>query len=129
MAEYGLNIFDGKSVKTLGMDDFTIEKLASKVIPAINAGGGGIRYDYDIVMEVAGYDSERCFVVITPKLYAGYDQYISDNWPFLPTYKDLGGTKIGVRTWLNYGVYDGHRYKYAWMSRTVECVVEVVRVV
>ncbi|NIL16790.1 hypothetical protein [Pseudomonas sp. AN3A02] len=128
MAEYGLNVFDEHGVKTLGMEDFTIKRLASQVIPAITTGGGGFKYNYDTTMDVPGYDPANCFVIITPRKYAGYDQTISDNWPVLPTYVDLGGTKIGLRTWLNYGVYDGHRFKYYWYAKTVECVVEVVRV-
>mgnify|MGYP003602155034 CR=1 FL=1 len=128
MAEYGLNVFDSHGVKTLGMEDFTIQRLGWKIIPAITTGGVGVRSNYDIVMDVPGYDPAKCFVLITPRKYAGYDQSISDSWPVLPTYKDLGGTQIGIRTWLNYGVYDGHRYKYYWSAKTVECVVEVMRV-
>lgn len=32
--EHGLNVFDANGVKTLGMEDFTLQKLAVMIIPA-----------------------------------------------------------------------------------------------
>ena len=51
-------------------------------------------------------------------------------WGCVPTYKDLGGTQIGIITYCNYYEVD---YKgdwiFKWKSEVVESVVEVVRVI
>ena len=127
---FGLRIFDGKGTQTLGMEDFTLQKLAQLVIPAERSSGEGIRTDH-IVMDVPGYDPGRCFVLITPRFYAGYPQPgHPDGWGYAPTYRDLGGTRIGICTYVNRrrptGV--GGKYRDEWIVHTVECVVEVLRV-
>jgi len=127
---HGLAIFDKGGALTLGMDDFTIQKLASLTIPASRAKGRGVRTDY-VLMDVPGYDPSTCFVIITPKAYASYPQPgYPDTWGYTPTYRDLGGTQIGIFTYANYknptGI--GNDYRDEWAEHVVESVVEVVRV-
>jgi hypothetical protein len=127
---YGMAVFDSNGVQTLGMEDFTIEKLAQMYLPAVRTMGNGIRSDY-IVMDVPGYNPATCFVVITPRVYAGYSQPgRPDSWGYVPTYKDLGGTQIGIFTYVNRRRPTGYHDNYVdeWTEHTVECVVEVVRV-
>lgn len=129
--EYGIEISDGNGVVTLGMADFTIQKLAELLIPAKRSNGNGVRSDY-ILMDVPGYDPSRCFVTITPRSYAPYAQPgYPDNWGYVPVYRDLGGTQIGIYTYVNRrrptGV--GSNYADEWLENSVECVVEVVRVI
>lgn len=112
------------------MEDFTLQKLAHMIIPAERASGEGSRSDH-ILMDVPGYDPARCFVMITPRVYAGYPQPgHPDSWGYVPTYQDLGGTRIGIYTYVNRkrptGV--GGRYADEWISHIVECSVEVLRV-
>ncbi|KGS15126.1 hypothetical protein ALO43_101237 [Pseudomonas tremae] len=127
---YGVRVRDASNVQTLGMEDFTIRKLASMVIPASRTSGEGIRSDY-ILMDVPNYDPAKCFVLITPRQYASYGQPGNpDAWGYVPTYKDLGGTSIGIFTYVNRrrptGV--GGRFRDEWIEHAVESVVEVVRV-
>lgn len=127
---YGLEVLDAKGVQTLGMEDFTIQRLATLTIPASRSGGLGIRGDY-ILINVDGYDPATCFVTITPKAYSPYPQGAGQAyWGCVPTYKDLGGTQIGIITYGNYFEVD---YKgdwiFKWKSEVVESVVEVVRVI
>ena len=127
---FGIRVFDGNGVETLGMDDFTIQRLAIMTIPASRSGGLGVRGDY-ILINVDGYDPATCFVTITPKAYSPYPQGAGQAyWGCVPTYKDLGGTQIGIITYGNYFEVD---YKgdwiFKWKSEVVESVVEVVRVI
>lgn len=127
---FGIEIFDSSGVKTLGMGDFTIQKLATFVVGSSKTAGSGVRTD-SIVYDVRGYSSTNCFVIITPRAYANYNQPgYDDNWGYAPTYVDLGGTKIGIIRYMNYreptGV--GGNYKNRWIENTVECAVEVVKV-
>jgi hypothetical protein len=127
---FGMTVFDAIGVQTLGVEDFTIQKLAQMVLPANRAGGAGVKSDY-ILMDVPGYDPSTCFVTITPKAYAGYNQPgYPDLWGYVPTYKDLGGTRIGIYTYVNRRRPTGYHDNYVdeWVSHTVECVVEVMRV-
>lgn len=127
---FGLAIFDAHGRQTLGMEDFTIQKLAQRVIPGERSKGNGVRTDL-IVMDVPGYDPARCFVMITPRVYAGYSQPGSpDAWGYAPTYRDLGGSRIGICTYVNRRRHTGVGDNYAdeWLVHTVECVVEVLRV-
>ena len=39
---YGLEVLDAKGVQTLGMEDFTLQRLATMTIPA-NRGSGAVR--------------------------------------------------------------------------------------
>jgi hypothetical protein len=71
--DFGLSVFDANGIKTLGMEDFTLQKLAVMIVPAARGGGQGNNYEY-IIMDVPGYDPATCFVTITPKVYAPYDQ-------------------------------------------------------
>lgn len=131
---YGLEVLDAKGVQTLGMEDFTLQRLAIMSIPASNRGGSGIRYDY-ITMDIAGYDATKCFVLITPKYYSPYPQGAGQTyWGCVPTYVDLGGTKIGIVTYSNQQEYisgDGlpSRWVYTWREEVVESIIEVVRFV
>ncbi|MBD8187826.1 hypothetical protein IFU20_16700 [Pseudomonas viridiflava] len=130
MLEFGLNVFDGNATQTLGMGDFTLQRLAHMIVPAERASGVGVRNDF-ILMDVPGYDPARCFVMITPRAYASYPQPgHPDAWGYAPTYYDLGGSRIGIYTYVNRkrptGV--GNNYADEWISHTVECSVEVLRV-
>ncbi|QLG90777.1 hypothetical protein HZF02_16760 [Pseudomonas yamanorum] len=128
MAEYGLNVFDANGIKTFGMDDLTIQRLHKQTLPAMAGGGQNFKYDY-IQLTIPGYDRDKCYVIFTPVNYSTYNQGSAvPAWPSVPTYVDLGGEVIGICWWSNYGVYDGHRYKYYWRAETVECTIEVVRV-
>lgn len=130
MALYGVRVRDANDVQTLGMEDFTILKLAVMTIPASHTSGKGTRTDY-ILMDVPGYDPAKCFVMITPKQYASYGQPgYPDEWGYVPTYKDLGGTKIGIFTYVNRRRATGvnNNYSDEWVEHPVESVVEVVRV-
>lgn len=126
-------MFDDKGVQTFGMDDFTIRKLAVLNTPRIaRRFGDGVRSDY-ILMDVPGYDPAKCFVMITPRVYAGYDQpgTGSDLWGGVPTYRDLGGTKIGIYTYANTLRFISGSGKWVpvWVENVIESVVEVVRVI
>lgn len=128
---FGMEVFDGAGAKTLGMEDFTIQRLASFVVPGSKTSGTGVRTD-SLVYDIPGYNPATCFVMITPRVYANYPQPgYDDNWGYTPTYKDLGGTQIGIIRYMNYkqptGV--GGNTRDAWDEKTVECVVEVVRVI
>ncbi|KPY96960.1 hypothetical protein ALP50_200203 [Pseudomonas syringae pv. spinaceae] len=130
MAVYGVMVRDANGVQTLGMEDFTIRKLAVMTIPASHTSGKGTRTDY-ILMDVPGYDPAKCFVMITPKQYASYGQPgYPDEWGYVPTYKDLGGAKIGIFTYVNRRRATGvnNNYSDEWVEHPVESVVEVVRV-
>jgi len=127
---FGIRVFDGNGVETLGMDDFTIQRLAILTIPASNTSGAGIRSDY-ITLSVDGYDPATCFVTITPKVYSPYPQGQGQvSWGCVPTYRDLGGSNIAIITYCNKYTPD---YKgdwvFSWNANVVESVVEVVRVV
>lgn len=130
MAFYGIEVRDELDRQVLSMEDFTISKLASMVIPASNTYGTGTRSDY-ILMDVPGYDPARGFVLITPKAYSPDEQNgYGDGWGMTPSYKELGGTLIAIYTYVNRrrptGV--GNDYKDEWVQNTVESVVEVVMV-
>ena len=127
---FGLTVWDGNGVQTLGMEDFTLQRLAIMTLPAKNSAGQGVNSSY-ILMDVAGYDPATCLVLITPKVYASYPQPgYPDNWGVTPTYIDLGGTKIGIITYVNRREPKGDGdFLDRWIERTVESVVEVVRVV
>lgn len=129
---YGLEVFDSNRVKTLGMEDFTITRLATMTIPKNPSGPGARpapRTDY-ILMDVLGYDPATCFVLITPKAYSTGGEPRPYGWGYIPTYKDLGGTQIAIYTYANYrdptGI--GNDYITRWVENSVECTVEVVRV-
>lgn len=127
---FGIAVFDSGGIQTLGMEDFTIQKLASRVIPASRTSGSGVRSDY-ILMDVPGYSPDTCFVIITPRAYAAYSQPgYPDAWGYAPTYKDLGGTQIGIFTYVNYRIPTGvgSNYKDSWSEHVVESIVEVVKV-
>jgi hypothetical protein len=128
---FGIEVSDGAGAKTLGMDDFTIQRLASFVVAGSKTSGTGVRTD-SLVYNIPGYDPATCFVMITPRVYANYAQPgYDDNWGYTPTYKDLGGSQIGIIRYMNYkqptGV--GGNTRDAWIEKTVECVVEVVKVI
>ncbi|WP_439851162.1 hypothetical protein ACTACG_07435 [Pseudomonas syringae] len=130
MVIYGVRVRDANSVQTLGMEDFTIRKLAVMTIAASRKSGTGVREDY-ILIDVPGYDPSKGFVMITPKQYAAYGQPGNpDAWGYVPTYKDLGGTQIAIFTYVNRrratGV--GGNYSDEWVEHVVESVVEIVRV-
>lgn len=129
--EYGFWVFDKNEVQTLGMEDFTLQKLAVMIVPAATGGGRGSNYEY-ILMDVPGYDPATCFVTITPKVYAPYDQPgYPDTWGGLPTYTNLGGTRIAIYTQINYREPDGGgggKNREMWTRNVVESVVEVVKV-
>lgn len=126
---FGIAVWDSKGVETLGMSDFTIQRLAIFTIPASRGGGKGTKGDY-ITFDIPGYDPSTCFVTITPKVYSPYPQGEAQvYWGLVPTYKDLGGTKIGIINYCNYYEvgYDG-KWVFMWSSDVVESVIEVVRV-
>ena len=127
---FGIRVSDGNGIETLGMDDFTLQRLAFMSIPASRTNGSGTRSDY-ILMDVDGYDPSTCFVTITPRAYATGGQGEGQGyWGCMPTYKDLGGTRIGIITYSNYSVVDGIGDTYnLWNEQVAECVVEVVRVI
>ncbi|GLX92039.1 hypothetical protein [Pseudomonas weihenstephanensis] len=127
---YGLEVLDTKGVQTLGMEDFTIQRLAMMTIPASRRYGSGSRRDY-ITMDVEGYDASTCFVSITPKAYSPYPQGMGQAyWGCVPTYVDLGGTKIGIITYSNaYETDFEGKWVYTWAEEMVESVIEVVRVI
>lgn len=133
MALYGVEVNNESGVQTLGMQDFTIQKLASMEIPAtdgVRKSGSGTRADY-ILWNVPGYDPSKCFVLITPKYYAGYPQNGQvSQWGYLPTYRNLGGSQIAIFIYCNRrsptGV--GNNYKDEWIEHTAHCVLEAVRV-
>ncbi len=132
MAQYGVRVSNSNGVEVFGMSDFTLQKMASMILPARSKTyGSGVRSDY-ILMDVPNYDPEKCFVMITPRVYAGYDQPgRPDAWGYLPTYKNLGGARIGIVTYVNYreATNVGGDYRDRWVDHTVECTVEVVRVI
>lgn len=128
---FGLTVWDGNGVQTLGMEDFTLQRLAIMTLPARFSGGLGVNTS-SILMDVDGYDPATCLVIITPRVYASYPQPgYSDSWGMTPTYVDLGGTKIGIVTYVNKlnPTGEGNNYTASWIERTVESVIEVVRVV
>lgn len=132
MAQYGIRVSNSNGVEVFGMGDFTLQKMASMILPERpRTYGDGVRRDY-ILMDVPGYDPSTCFVMITPRVYAGYAQTgRPDNWGYLPTYKNLGGARIGIYTYVNYRMPTnvGNDYRDKWVEHTVECVVEAVRAI
>ncbi len=111
------------------MDDFTLFKLAQMQVPAYNTRGYGYRTDY-LLMDVPGYDPSNCFVLITPSVYAPYEQKgYSDSWGMIPTYKELGGTKIAIYTYVNRREPTGvsGNYRDAWVQNTCPSTIEAVR--
>ncbi|WP_434771281.1 hypothetical protein [Pseudomonas entomophila] len=129
MSFYGIEVRDGQNRQILSMDDFTIQKLAVMFLPAVDAVGKGVRSDY-ILMDVPGYDPANGFVLITPKAYAPMEQNGGDSWGVVPTYRELGGSRIAIYTYVNRrrptGV--GNDYIEEWTENICETVVEVVRV-
>ncbi|SNB84685.1 hypothetical protein SAMN02745900_04477 [Pseudomonas sp. URIL14HWK12:I8] len=132
MAQYGVRVSNSNGAEVFGMSDFTLQKMASMILPARTRNwGSGVRSDY-ILMDVPGYDPNKCFVMITPRVYAGYDQPgYPDGWGYLPTYKNLGGTRIGIYTYVNYRrpTNVGGNYTDQWVENSVECVIEAVRAI
>lgn len=127
---YGIEVFDSSGIKTLGMEDFTIQRLATFIHPAEKSSGEGTRADYT-TYTVAGYDPGNCFVIITPRVYANYPQPgYADGWGYTPVYIDLGGNSFGIITYQNYLYYTGisNNYKNRWQSNSVESVIEVVKI-
>ncbi len=126
---FGINVWSASGSLTLDMGDFTLQKLAVMVLPA-NPSSGVVRppprTDY-ILMDVAGYNPSTCFVTITPRYYSTGAAFGSS---VIPTYKDLGGTQIAIYTYANFRAPNGSG---GWLERslesTVECVIEVVRVI
>lgn len=133
MALYGVEINNANGIQTLGMDDFTIQRLATMEIPATEGtrkNGRGTRSDY-ILWNVPGYDPAKCFLLITPKYYAGYPQngQIS-SWGYLPTYRNLGGTQVALFSYVNRRWPNGSGgYIDEWIEHTAHCVIEAVRVI
>lgn len=128
---FGIQVFDENEVETLGMDDFTLQRLAIMKLQGFHSSGNGTRSDY-ITMDVAGYDPAKCFVLITPQRYAPYPQGASQSyWGCIPTYVDLGGTRIGIITYSNLKNWNASasRFSYSWISQMVESTIEVVRFV
>ena len=110
----------------MDMGDFTLQKLAVMTLPAKSSSGSGVRSDY-ILMDVPGYDPSTCFVTITPRYYNTGSQF---GRSVIPTYRDLGGTQIAIITYVNYRMPNGTGgWIDQWVESTVECVIEVVRVI
>jgi len=128
-ARYGHRVRDENGVETFGPDDFTLSTLAKFSIPAQSTGGTGVNYSPSFVFDVPGYDPNKCFVLITPLAYAGYAQPgYPDSWPMLPSYKDLGGTQIGIYCYVNRREPTGTgNYLDRWYAKTVASNIEVVR--
>ncbi|WP_422421418.1 hypothetical protein [Pseudomonas sp. GZD-222] len=131
---YGVEIRSEINIATLDMTDFTLSKIASMDIPATSGGmksGKGTRTDY-ITWNIPGYEPGKCFLILTPKVYAGNPQngQISD-WGVLPTYRELGGSSIAIYTYCNRrrptGV--GSNYIDEWIERACATVIEAVRVI
>lgn len=132
MALYGVRIRNENGVQTLGMEDFTIHRLATMEIPAAKSGGNGTRTDF-ITWDVPGYDPAKCFLLITPKYYAGYPQDgKTSGWGFLPTYRNLGGTQVAIFVYVNRRRQTGvgsDPWRDEWIQNTAHCIVEAVRVI
>ena len=126
---YGHRVRDANGVETLGPDDFTLSTLAKFTIPAQLGAGSGVIYAPTFTFDVPGYDPAKCFVLITPLAYAGYPQPgRPDGWPMLPSYKDLGGTQIGIFCYVNRREPTGTgSYLDWWYAKTVASSIEVVR--
>ncbi len=127
---FGHRVRDVAGVETFGPDDFTLSTLAKFTLPAQSGSGSGVLTAPSFVYDVPGYDPAKCFVVITPLAYAGYPQPgWPDSWPMLPTYKDLGGTQIGIYCYVNRreptGI--GNDTLDKWYVKTVNCNIEIVR--
>lgn len=130
MSEYGVEVSNAQGIQTLGMQDFTVQKLASMEVPGRSNSGSGIRSDY-ILWRIPGYDPSKCFLVISPKVYAGYPQNGQVGaWGVLPTYRNAGGEQVAIFTYCNRrrptGV--GGKYTDEWVEHTVHAVIEAVRV-
>lgn len=126
---FGVNVWNASGALTLDMGDFTLQKLAVMVLPA-NPSGSTVRpaprTDY-ILMDVAGYNPSTCYVTITPRFYstgAAFGRSV------IPTYRDLGGTQIAIIPYANYRAPTGTGgWVERWVESTVECVIEVVKVI
>jgi len=131
MDRYGTWVFNENGVETFGMDDFTVQQLAVISLPAIKGRGDGYRGDSS-VYDIPGYDKSNCVVIITPSVYAGYDQPGNNPsaWGYCPTYVDAGGTKIGIVLYANTSVFNSGSGKWLpiWVANTVPCTIEVFRV-
>lgn len=127
---YGLRIYDSSGGINLDTDDFTMRRLARMELPAQGwTGGSGTRSSY-ISWTVPGYDPATCFILITPKTYASYNQgYDAPSYPVLPTYAELGGEQIAIYTYVNYRASTGTGdWIDRWKSYTVACVIDAVKV-
>lgn len=124
---FGMSVWDVNGAQTLDMSDFTLQKLYTTNLPAQVAGGQGVNNSH-ILLDVPGYNPSTCFVTITPKYY---NTGASFGFNVIPTYKDLGGTQIGIVTYVNYRqpTGSGGGYTDLWRANTVECIIEVVRFV
>lgn len=125
---FGIEIFDENSVRTLGMEDFTLKKIFETEIPARpKASGANVRSDM-LIFNIPGYNQETCFVVITPKTFMQGTQNGYSDGPYTPYYVDLGGESIGVLTYFQtrsyyYGGAGG--YSNLWFEWTALSVLEV----
>lgn len=126
---FGLEIYNESGVQTLGMGDFTIEKIFQATVPKRTGGGSG-HLNSPVVFSVPGYNPSTCFVIITPLVYAGYDQPgYDDNFGMTPYYTDLGGTSIGIIDYCNYYLMDFNgNYNPVHTFGGVASQIEVVRV-
>lgn len=127
---FGLEVYNEAGIRVLGMEDFTIERIFTASIPKRTGRGSGWRTDY-IEFSVPGYRPETCFVVITPAVYAGYDQPGYDNgWGYTPVYTDIGNDRVAIIDYCNYELVDFNGdYKRYWKYCGVSATVEVVRVI
>lgn len=105
---YGIEIYDSSGNRTLGMQDFTYNKIFELYIPA--AGSDTSPY----VVNVPGFVDSECVVLFTPATYTQGEQpgFLQGDSGIVPVYYSAGGTLVAVvrRALANY--YDSSNQRF-----------------
>lgn len=128
---YGIEVLDENSNVTLSMNDFTVRRIHEETVPGMGptAWVNGVKTDYYSIT-VPGYDPNKCFVVISPKVYNTSEQSFASNDLLTPQYIDVGGEVIGIIRYQQDNWFDRSNrvFRQRWRWQAVESVVEVFKV-
>lgn len=121
---YGIEIFDSDGNRTLGMEDFTYNKIFEVVIPRASESDTS-----SYIVDVPGFVDSECIIVFTPLTYSqGEQSGGADGIGFVPVYYSAGGTLVAVvrRGLANY--YDVSNQRFVdYYTRSSASVMQVYK--
>lgn len=127
---FGFEVYDENGIKTLGMEDFTIRKIFEATVPGAQSNWvNGTRTD-SVQFTVPGYESDKCFVIITPTTYNTSAQNNSSTPLLTPEFVELGGEVIGIVRYAqdNWFDFSNNIFRQRWRDSSPPCIVEVFKV-